>query len=466
MGRKRKEIIPNVLVESIAAEGKALARVNGKVVFIEQTVPGDVVDVLVYKKKKNFSIAKPLKFHQFSEIRQEPFCKHFGICGGCKWQMLPYEKQLEFKQKQVTDQFQRIAKVSGFEILPIAGCEEIKYYRNKLEFTFTPNRWLTEDEIQSGETLSREGLGFHIPGRFDKILDIDTCYLQPEPGNKIRNFVKEKAKALQIPFFHPVLQEGVLRNIIFRNSNNGEWMLIFSFTELSEKTEVLMSSTQKAFLEITSIFYVVNQKKNDSITDLPVHKFYGQDFITETMGNLKFKISPKSFYQTNSRQAEKLYSITRDFADIQPEETVYDLYTGTGTIACYVAADACKVIGIEYVEDAVKDAYDNAALNGIKNVSFFAGDMKKVLNEEFISTHGSPDVLITDPPRAGMDKEVIETVLRALPDRIVYVSCNPATQARDVELLSSQYEVVKLQPVDMFPHTHHIENVVLLKRKD
>ena len=462
--RNKKPLYEQLTILDIAAEGKAIAKVNDVVIFVPQAIPGDVVDVQVTKKRKNYSEGRIVKFHEYSSERIEPFCEHFGVCGGCKWQHLPYQKQLYYKQKQVTDQLSRIGKVELPEIFPIVGSEKSTYYRNKLEYTFSNKRWLTVNEVASEANISNNNaLGFHIPGLFDKVVDINKCWLQNDPSNEIRNEIREYALKNGLDFFDIKEQKGFLRNIIIRTSTTGEVMVIISFfKEDAEKRVLLLEMVAEKFPHITSLMYVINTKGNDTILDQNVIVFKGKDHIYEEMEGLRFKIGPKSFYQTNSEQAYELYKITRNFAQLNGNEVVYDLYTGTGTIANFVARSAKKVVGIEYVPEAIDDAKVNSSLNNISNTLFFAGDMKQVLNDEFISLHGNPDVIITDPPRAGMDAAVVETILNASPKRIVYVSCNPATQARDLLLLDAKYKVKKVQPVDMFPHTHHVENVVLL----
>ncbi|MEQ8623773.1 MAG: 23S rRNA (uracil(1939)-C(5))-methyltransferase RlmD [Vicingaceae bacterium] len=474
MGRRaKKPIYREVEVLDTAAEGKSLAKVNEKILFIPQTVPGDIVDVQVTRKRKNYMEGRVLHFHKKSEKRVDAFCEHFGVCGGCKWQFISYADQLNNKQRTVKDALERIAKVELPAIAPILPSKETTFYRNKLEFTFSNKEWLTQDQIQSGENFeSRNALGFHVPGRFDKVLDIKKCWLQPDPSNDIRNWVKNYALENDLPFFDLRVQEGLLRNLIIRTSSNGEVMVIFAFFyEDQEIRESLLNKFQTTFPSITSIQYVINDKGNDTIGDLEVKCFYGRDFILEEMiafgteQKLQFKIGPKSFYQTNSEQAYELYKLTAEFANIQKDEVVYDLYTGTGTIANFVANQAKHVVGVEYVPEAIVDAKANSEMNDIANTSFFAGDMKDIFNAQFIASNGTPDVVITDPPRAGMHQDVINELLNLGASRIVYVSCNPATQARDIQLLDEKYKVTKVQPVDMFPHTHHVENVVLLKLK-
>lgn len=472
MGRKKKElpILEEVTITDIAAEGKALARVDNMVVFVPYVVPGDVVDLQLKKKKNSYAEAVAVKFHKYSDKRTEAFCKHYGVCGGCKWQILPYEEQLRYKQKQVTDTLERIGKVPLPETSPIIGSENTIRYRNKLEYTFSDKKWLTEQEIKEDVAYDRYGAaGFHIPGSFDKVLDIEECWLQDNISNEIRNEAKQYAIEHGLPFHNIRGQHGMMRNIIVRTSSTGELMTIvvcrIEDSEQQKKLEGLMQHLADRFPQITSLIYVVNNKCNDTISDLDTVTFKGQDHIYEQMENLKFKIGPKSFYQTNSAQAYELYKVARNFAGLTGSELVYDLYTGTGTIANFVASQARQVIGIEYVPEAIEDAKVNSQINGIDNTLFYAGDMKDILTQDFINTHGRPDVIITDPPRAGMHPDVTDTILFAGPQRIVYVSCNPATQARDLAALDTKYRVAKVQPVDMFPHTHHVENVVLLEKK-
>ncbi len=469
MGRSRKSkpLLKKVTITDVAAEGKAMARVEDRVVFVQRTVPGDIVDVQVTKKRRNYYEGFPVFFHEYSDIRQEPFCEHFGVCGGCKWQALPYEHQLKYKEREVVNNLSRIGKVELPDVMPILGSEKTEFYRNKLEFTFSNNRWLSEEELKTDEPVEhRNGVGFHIPGMFDKVEDVKKCHLQKDPSNAIRLAIKEYALEHGLTFFDLKKQEGFLRTLIIRTSSTGELMVILTlFHENKEWREGLLDHIQAQFPEITALMYVINSKKNDTITDQDIMLFSGRDHIFEEMEGLKFKIGPKSFYQTNSEQAYELYKVTRDFACIKSHEVVYDLYTGTGTIANFVARQAKKVIGVEYVPEAIEDARENSAINGIENTSFYAGDMKDVLNFDFIKKQGHPDVMIVDPPRAGMHADVVQTILTTAPDRIVYVSCNSATQARDLNLLDVRYKVTKVQPVDMFPHTHHVENVVLLERK-
>jgi len=461
---KEKKLIENLLICDIADKGQALGKTGEKVVFVDRAIPGDVVDVWVTRNRKNYLEGRVKELKTGSPYRSSPFCSHFGVCGGCKWQDMQYEKQLFFKQKQVADAMQRIARMSDLQIEPIIPAPETTYYRNKLEFTFSNKRWLTREELADKEIAAGYGLGFHIPGRFDKILNIDHCYLQPDPSNAIRLEVKAFTLQNGYTYFDPVIQQGYLRNMIIRTASTGEIMVIIVFHyEDAEKRNMLLKHLQQRFPEITSLLYVINGKKNDVISDLPAFHFAGREFITERMENLVFKIGPKSFYQTNAEQAYQLYVIAREFADLDGSQTVYDLYTGTGTIANFIASGAKKVVGVEYVREAVLDANENAVLNNIKHAEFYAGDMKEILTQSFFDRHGKPDVIITDPPRAGMEEAVVARLLESGANSIVYVSCNPATQARDMLMLSTAYLPVKCQPVDMFPHTHHVENVVLLK---
>ena len=473
MARKKKELplLEKIEITGVAAEGKALARVNDLVVFVPYVVPGDVVDLQVRRKKHSYAEAEAVKFHEYSKERSQPFCKHYGICGGCKWQCLAYEYQLKYKQQQVVDVLTRIGKVELPPVMPILGSENICEYRNKLEFTFSNKRWLTWDEVaQNVQYDNMNALGFHIPGAFDKVLDIQECALMQGLNNRLRNGIREFANKEGVPFYDLRSHSGVLRSMMLRTSTTGEVMLLLQARVECENDRVLLEKVLQyvadSFPEVTSLLYVVNNKCNDTFGDLEVVTYKGTDVVYEEMEGLRFKVGPKSFYQTNSKQAYNLYKVARDFAALTGEEVVYDLYTGTGTIANFVASKAKKVVGVEYVEDAIIDARVNAQLNGFDNLAFFAGDMKDILTRDFISEHGRPDVIITDPPRAGMHEDVISTILFAAPKRIVYVSCNPATQARDLQLLDVDYKVMAVQPVDMFPHTHHVENVVLLERKD
>lgn len=472
MARKKKElpILEKVKITGVAAEGKAVARVNDLVVFAPYVVPGDVVDLKLRRKKNSYAEAEAVNFHEYSSERDVPFCKHYGVCGGCKWQCLAYEHQIKYKQQQVYDALTRIGKVELPEISPILGSEQTREYRNKLEFTFSNKRWLTWKEVEENTKYDNmNALGFHIPGAFDKVLDIEECHLMTNLNNRLRNGIRNFAIEQGIPFFDLRSQQGVLRGIMLRTSTTGEVMLLVQakVTDDAEMNQLqtVLQYVADNFPEVTSLLYVINNKCNDTFGDLDVHTFKGTDVIFEEMEGLRFKVGPKSFYQTNSRQAYNLYKVARDFAALTGDEVVYDLYTGTGTIANFVARKARKVIGVEYVEDAVIDARVNSELNGLDNLTFFAGDMKDILTREFIEEHGRPDVIITDPPRAGMHNDVVDTILFAAPRRIVYVSCNPATQARDLSLLDKDYKVTAVQPVDMFPHTHHVENVVLLERR-
>lgn len=472
MARKKKELplLEKVTITDVAAEGKAVAKVNELVIFVPYVVPGDVVDLQVKRKKNHYAEAVAVKFHEKSPLRTEPFCSHFGVCGGCKWQCLSYEEQLKYKQKQVFDNLTRIGKVELPEFRPILGSEKTRFYRNKLEFTFSNKRWLTEEEVKQNVKYDQmNAVGFHIPGAFDKVLAIDKCWLQDDISNQIRNAVRDYAYAHNFPLFDLRTQEGLLRNIMIRTSSTGELMVVLQCKvtddEGRRKMEEILQFMADSFPQITSLMYVINNKCNDTIGDLDVEVFKGNDHIFEEMEGLRFKVGPKSFYQTNSEQAYNLYKVAREFAGLTGNELVYDLYTGTGTIANFVARQARKVVGIEYVPEAIEDAKVNSALNGIDNTLFYAGDMKDILTNDFIAEHGRPDVIITDPPRAGMHNDVIDVILAAEPKRIVYVSCNPATQARDLQLLDGKYKVTAVQPVDMFPHTHHVENVVQLERR-
>ena len=457
-----------MLVTDAGAKGKSIAKApDGRVIFISNAVPGDVVDIQTMKQRKAYYEGKAIKIHEYSPKRTEPVCKHFGTCGGCKWQNMHYDYQLEYKQREVVNNLQRLGKIELPEITPISGSKDIYFYRNKMEFSFSDSKWLTLKQIQSDEIIEdRNALGFHIPGMWDKILDIDKCHLQRDPSNAIRNGVKEFATQNNIPFFNTRNQEGLLRTLMIRTSSIGELMVLVQFfKDDQEPRELVMNYLKETFPEITSLLYVINEKGNDTIYDQEVLCYAGRDYIFEEMEGLKFKINAKSFYQTNSEQAYELYKITRDFAGLNGDETVFDLYTGTGTIAQFVAKKAKKVIGVEAVPDAITAAKENAQLNGIENVEFYVGDMKNVFNDAFIAQHGQPDVVITDPPRDGMHKDVVAQLIKIKADRIVYVSCNSATQARDLALLDEYYKVERVQPVDMFPQTHHVENVVLLKLK-
>lgn len=473
MVRKKKElpVLENIKITNVAAEGKALVRVDDMVVFVPYVVPGDVVDLQIQRKKHHYCEAVAVNFHAYSENRAEPFCQHFGICGGCKWQCLPYEEQIRYKQQQVTDNLLRIGKIKLPEVMPILGSVRTTHYRNKLEFGCCNKRWLTKEEIAEGKIYEQmNAVGFHTSGSFDKILPIETCWLMDDLHNQIRNAIRDYAYENSLTFYDQREHCGLLRNMMIRNSNTGEWMLLLQFcifTEEERKQALdLLQYIGDKFHQITSLLYVNNQKFNDTFGDLEVIVFKGNDHIFLEMEDLRFKVGPKSFYQTNTEQAYELYKVARDFAGLTGDELVYDLYTGTGTIANFVARRARRVIGIEYVADAIEDAKVNSRINGIENTLFFAGDMKDILNKDFIKQYGRPDVIITDPPRAGMHKDVVDTILFAAPKTIVYVSCNPATQARDLALLDEEYLVMAVQPVDMFPHTQHVENVVLLQKRE
>jgi len=465
MKKKNLPILENIEITGIAAEGKALTRVDDMVVFVPYCVPGDIVDLQVTRKKHSFMEAKVLRMIRPSEHRCEAVCKHYGTCGGCKWQILPYEEQLKWKQQQVMDNLTRIGKVELPEISPIIGSQHVYQYRNKLEFTFADHQWLTTEEMKQGVPFT-PGLGFHIPNCFDKVLNIDECHLMPEINNRIRNTIRQWAVAHDMTFYNERSHQGQLRNMMIRTNQQGEVMLILIFGEpLTDTGKELLEYIHGQFPEIVSLMYCINMKMNDTIGDQDVLCYYGQDHVVEKMEDLHFKVGPKSFYQTNTEQAYELYKVAREAAGLTGNELVYDLYTGTGTIAQFVAKQAKQVIGIEYVPEAIEDAKENARFNHLDNTLFFAGDMKDILNEDFISHYGRPDVIITDPPRAGMHEDVVNVILKAEPQRIVYVSCNPATQARDLNLLDAKYKVTLVQPVDMFPHTQHVENVVKLERK-
>lgn len=468
MARKREKIIiPNVTVETIAAEGNAIAKVDGKVIFIPQVIPGDVVDVRITRKRSGYMEGVVEKMIKPSKLRVEPFCGHYGVCGGCKWQSLPYNMQLEFKQQQVVDQLTRIGKIELPEIEPIFGSENTTNYRNKLEFTFSNKRWiLSSEDVESLSPTQKLGLGFHITGFFDKVLDIKECHLQSSPSNEIRNFIRDYAISNNLTFFDLREQTGFLRNLIIRNTTTGDLMVIVVFAyEDIEPRIALLNALKEQFKEITSLNYVINSKRNDTISDLDVICYSGNDSIYEKMEDITFKIGPKSFYQTNSKQAYNLYSVVRDFANLNGDEVLYDLYTGTGTIGLFLSRNVKKVVGIEYVKEAIEDAKVNASNNSINNSYFYAGDMKDMLNQEFIKENGKPDVVILDPPRAGIHPDVAKVLLETAAKKMVYVSCNPASQARDLYILSQKYRVTRVKPVDMFPHTHHVENVVALELK-
>ena len=480
MRKKKPVILENVLVEDYAAEGKSLAKVDGKVVFIENTVPGDVVDVFLFKNKKDWAEGWPLHFIDYAPQRVQPFCEHFGTCGGCQWQMLPYERQLFYKQKQVADNLRRIAKIPLPEIMPIIGCEETTHYRNKLEYTFATKKFIPDDVFKSMKAqgldteaaMLQEVGGFHAKGVFDKVVEIDTCHLQAEPTNLMRKSVAAFVKELGLPFYDIKLHKGWLRNMQVRIASTGEVMVnIIIGYEKEKERKALLDYLLKYFPEITTLLYTINPKFNDSLNDLEPVVYFGKGFIMERLSegyggeDFQFKISPKSFFQTNTKQGEKLYQVTRDFAELNGTQNVYDLYCGTGSIGIFVSRQAKQVIGVEVIGDAIKDAKENALLNNINHASFYCGDVIKICDDAFFAEHGRPDVIITDPPRAGMHEKLVSKLLELAAPLIVYVSCNPATQARDLALLAEKYTVEKIQPVDMFPHTHHIENVVQLKLK-
>ena len=474
MAKIKSFIIESIEVESFAAEGKCIAKHDGQVIFIEgsNVHPGDKVKLFVNTRKKNYAEANVLELLEASPLRIAPFCQHFGVCGGCKWQHVPYEKQLALKWQQVNDQLTRIGKLQLPDIQPIIPSVNTQFYRNKLEYTFSNSRWFTREEINTDANMTKNALGFHVPKRFEKVLPIEKCYLQGDPSNDIRLSLRDFANKNNFTYYDHVAHEGFLRNVMIRNTTTGDLMVMVQFAQNNE-TDILavMEHLKANFAGITSLNYILNQKRNDTFFDLEVNTFHGKPYIEEQMEGsdgkpLIFRIGVKSFYQTNSEQAYELYKITRDFAGLTGNELVYDLYTGTGTIANFVASQAKKVIGIEYVADAVEDAKINSEVNNITNTEFFAGDMRKFLTNDFINLKGKPDVVITDPPRAGMDEPVVKTLMEVEPKRIVYVSCNPATQARDLAILAEKYDIAAVQPVDMFPHTHHVENVVLLELKN
>ena len=469
MGKRRKDypLIEGLHITTLAAEGKAMGKVDNQVVFVAMAVPGDVVDVQIRKHHRRYMEGTIVRFMERSPLRVEPFCEHFGVCGGCKWQSLPYEEQLKQKTTQVEDQLVRIGHLNIPKVRPCLGSERTREYRNKLEFTFADKRWLTYEEIaEAGDIASTPAVGFHIPGCFDKVLDINRCHLQIDISNRIRLATKAFCIEHGYSFHNARLHEGLMRTMVIRTASTGEIMVIVVFNENdTERINALMSYLKAEFPEITSLIYMVNEKWNDSLGDREPICFAGKDHIIEEMEGLKFKVGPKSFYQTNSEQAYELYKVTRDFADLKPTDVLYDLYTGTGTIANFCARRAAKVVGVEYVPEAIEDAKINSEINNIENTVFYAGDMKDVMSDEFIARNGRPDVIILDPPRAGVDERVLEVIKRAAPERMVYVSCNPSTQARDLALLDDMYEILAVQPVDMFPHTHHVENVVKLRKR-
>lgn len=483
MARRRKKPIPlleKVSIETAGAKGKCIARVSlpvglpeeGKescemVVFVTGVVPGDVADLQITRKKRRYLEARPVRFHAYSKDRVEPFCQHFGVCGGCKWQHMGYDTQLKFKQQEVVDNFQRLGKFDFPEVKPILASRSTTEYRNKLEFTFCNKRWMTDEEVKSGVQFDDlNALGFHVPQRFDRVVDVSICHLQPEPSNAIRNSIRAYALAHNLSFFDIREQHGFLRTLIIRNNSKGQFMvLVVFFHEDEEKRIALLEHIKSEFSDITSLMYVINEKKNDTISDQEVLLYHGEDHLIEQLEGTQFKIGPKSFYQTNPSQAYELYKVAREFAGLKGNELVYDLYTGIGSIALFMA-DRCRhVVGVEYIPEAIEDAKENAKLNNIGNSTFFAGDLKDVLNEKFVQQQGKPDVIITDPPRAGMHEDVVRQILLIAPQKVVYVSCNPATQARDIALMDGQYKVTAVQPVDMFPHTYHVENVALLEKR-
>jgi 23S rRNA (uracil1939-C5)-methyltransferase len=460
---KKGGIVENILITDAGTDGKSIAKIEGYVVIVDGAVPGDEVDIEIFKKKKNYAEGRAVRIIKDSPFRSLPFCQHFGTCGGCKWQNMTYEKQLFFKQKHVEDALERIGKLTLPAITPILGSAETKYYRNKLEYTFSNTSWLSVEELKSGTDIHIPALGYHIPKRFDKILDIKTCYLQDDLSNQLRLAIKDFCIKNNYSFFDPIRQTGLLRNVIIRSSTTGEWMIVMVFSKNDkEKIQSLLDYLRQEFPQLTSIQYVINPKKNDTINDLEVSLFHGRDYIIEKMEELSFRISAKSFFQTNSLQAYRLYCIVREFASLKGSENVYDLYTGTGTIALFLARHTGKVTGIDYTADAIADARQNAADNSITNISFTAGDIKDTLTGDFVKIHGKPDVIITDPPRAGMHEDVVKMLIELDAEKIIYVSCNPSTQARDIQMLNDHYRIEKIQPVDMFPHTTHVENVVLL----
>jgi 23S rRNA (uracil1939-C5)-methyltransferase len=465
VGRRRNlPLFEEVTIENIGAEGKSIARVDNIVVFVKDAVPGDVVDLQVFRKKGRYMEARVVKYHSYSEQRCDAFCSHFGVCGGCKWQHLPYDRQLFYKEQQVVDAFRHIAGVEIPEAMPILPSDPTIRYRNKLEYTFSNHRWLVDlDAASDDPDAHTNAIGLHVPGRFDKVVDIETCYLQGEPTNALRNFLREIALEKKLSFYDHRTNEGLLRNLIIRNTTLGEVMVILSVQYDQPEVYEVLDAIKEKFPDLTSLMYVINPKKNETLYDQEIITWYGRDHIFEQLEDLKFKIGPKSFFQTNSYQALRLYQVTREFAGLSGDETLYDLYTGTGTIANFMAGKAGKVVGIDSVPESIENAKVNSEINGIENATFFAGDMKDIFSDSFIKENGKPDVIISDPPRAGMHTNVVAQILKIAPKRIVYVSCNPATQARDVELLGAAYRVVKIQPVDMFPHTHHVENVALLE---
>lgn len=466
MARNRHygRLIEDLEIISAGAEGKSIGRWNDKVVFVNYGAPGDVADVKVIGRKRKYLIGEIVNLKKRSKLRTEPKCAHFGLCGGCKWQHLTYEAQLKLKAQQVTDSFQRIGKLNFPEPGAILGSEETFQYRNKIEYTFSASRWILQEEADKGDALDKDAVGFHIPGRYDKVLHIDTCHLQSEPTNAVRKWFYDAAKERNLSFYNIREHQGLLRNLILRNTIDGQWMIIVIFGEEDQGRAELLDAFCEDFPEIGNVLYVINTKQNDTIYDLDVEVHKGQDHIIETIGDRKFKIRAKSFFQTNPRQAKTLYDVTKEFANVQKGEVLYDLYCGTGTIGLYLSENAGKIVGVESVEQAIQDAYENARMNGVENAAFEVGDMRKVFDSGFIEKHGAPHVIVTDPPRSGMHKDVVDQINQSGADRVVYVSCNVATQARDLDLMRDDYRIVKVQPVDMFPHTHHVENVVLLQK--
>jgi len=460
----KNKVFENIEIEKVASEGKCIARINGFAVFVDGAAPGDIVNIKIVKKKKNYLEGRIIQFHSYSSLRVAPFCEHYGLCGGCKWQHLDYKNQVDAKRQQIIDNFERIGKFEFPEVNPIIQSEHTEFYRNKLEYTFSSKRWLSQEEIASAEIIDRNGVGFHIPRQFDKIVDINKCFLQKEPTNEIRNAIREFALINNLSFYNISEFKGLLRNLVIRSSSTDQLMVIMQFGENDEKgIKLLMDFLKSDFPGIDSLYYVVNLKKNETFHDQHLILYDGKPFIEENISGLTFKIGPKSFFQTNTEQTEKLYSKALTMASLKGDELIYDLYTGTGTIASYVAKKSRKVIGIETIKEAIEDAKENATLNDISNTEFFVGDIEDIMNEEFFIQHGQPDLIITDPPRAGMHSSVVETIIKAKPKRIVYISCNPATQARDLERLTDVYKIEEVQPFDMFPHTHHLENIVSLK---
>lgn len=466
--RNEMTVLTQVTITGVAAEGKAIARVNDKVLFVPFGAPGDVADIRINLKKKHFMEGEIVQLHTPGPLRTEPFCEHFGTCGGCKWQHLPYPAQVEFKRQQVVDALERIGGFKGVLVNPVIASPIDRHYRNKLEYTFTSRRWLMQDELGTGDErpeVDFTGLGFHLPGQFDRVLDIRKCYLQPEPSNTIRQWTRETCRRLKLPFYNHRTKDGVLRNLIIRNNSLGEFMVVLVVREEHKRIKELLQEMQDGFPQITSLHLAINPKRNDDLGDIEVQCVYGTPWLTDGMDGLQFRIGPKSFYQTNASQVIHLYRNAIELAGLEGHETVYDLYTGTGTIALFAARHAGKVVGIEYLEKAIDDARENARYNGIGNATFFAGDIAKVMDDRFIEMHGNPHVIITDPPRSGMHPDVVKKIVAMRPNRIVYVSCNPATQARDAALMAHHYTIKEVQPVDMFPHTHHIENVMLLEKQ-